>query len=339
MLSYQNDYGKGLQLKLILIFLCFFMFLDAKEKEQNVVERGWRFGELDTNKNKKRKSPQQLLEELVKIQKESLEIQKTMLKKFDNYVDPKPKIITLKNGKKCIENSTAECFKMPLTNVAKKLPVLKNMILKPSKKTLGEWYKWQAKYFNKIERTGVAASLVLNGMGNGSFNSSLSRPNFLEPFGKDKLYKKKYQQDTLSKYSKDFKAFFFFGINAKLDKEAYLSFIKFANNTKNLNYDIYFKNMDSKIVFEILSTTSNSVKQFLKNAKKVQLNRKKFKKLNVYATPTLYIKLNNSDSYDSIAVARVATSQITDSLLDYLVYKNILKPDYLQDYKIWNNRR
>ena len=326
-------------MKYLLVFLLVFSFSYGDVKKDNVLERGWRFGELDPNKKVRKKSPTQLLEELVYIQKESLKLQKLMLSKFENYIDPKPKMITLKNGKKCLENTTAECFKMPLTNVAKKLPVLKNMILKPTKKTLGEWYKWQAKYFNEIEKTGVAASLTLNAMANNTFNSSLSRPNFIEPFGKDKRYKREYQQKILNDNVRQFKAFFFFGINAKLDKEAYLEFIEFANATKKLNYEVYFKNMESKIVFNILAKNDKRVKQFLKNAKKATLNRKKFKERNIYATPVMYVKINDSDTFDSIGVAKVSKEYILDSLLDYLVYKEILSAGYLQDYKIWNNRR
>ena len=63
---------------------------------------------------------------LKKILEVNIEIRDILKKEYD----PQPKTITNEKGEKCVANSSADCFEMPITNEAKKVPVYKEWLEK-----------------------------------------------------------------------------------------------------------------------------------------------------------------------------------------------------------------
>ena len=57
-----------------------------------------------------------------------------------------------KTGKKCLTNSSAECFIMPVIAEGQHVPVLKDFLRNPSPKNSKKWLQFQAKYFNHVNK-------------------------------------------------------------------------------------------------------------------------------------------------------------------------------------------
>jgi len=146
----------------------------VKIKTRTKFEKGWWWYEeiyknKETNKTKiirYRLSPQEKAKlEAQKKQNELLRIiaielkqnQKLQEKILDrlNYAFPNvtPKYtINRKTGEKCLTNSSADCFVMPVTAEGQHIPVLKRFLRNPSPKNSAEWLKWQAVYFDHIRQ-------------------------------------------------------------------------------------------------------------------------------------------------------------------------------------------
>ncbi len=95
-----------------------------------------------------------LLKVLIYKTEENNKIQKKILDKLE-YAFPNttPKyMINPKTGKKCLTNSSAECFMMPVIAEGQHVPVLKRFLRNPSPHNSAEWLKWQATYFNQVRQ-------------------------------------------------------------------------------------------------------------------------------------------------------------------------------------------
>lgn len=113
----------------------------------------------DNSIDKKTKLNANLLYEILLENKKQTKLLTDIRDILQKTHDPKPEKIVV-NGKECIANSSAECFKMPLTAEAKKVPVLASWIQNPTMENAAKYLKWQAKYFNSINKGGYSLNLA-----------------------------------------------------------------------------------------------------------------------------------------------------------------------------------
>jgi len=93
---------------------------------------------------------------LVAIAKE-LQDTKEELKLLKEYVNPNaPHYITNEKGEKCLANSSADCFEMPIITEGRNIPALANFMKDPSVENAKVWLGVQAKLFNRANNMGVA---------------------------------------------------------------------------------------------------------------------------------------------------------------------------------------
>lgn len=95
-----------------------------------------------------------LLKMVVTEAKENKKLNTAILARL-NYAFPNttPKYSThSKTGDKCLTNSSAECFIMPVIAEGQHVPVLKDFLRNPSPKNSKKWLQFQAKYFNHVNK-------------------------------------------------------------------------------------------------------------------------------------------------------------------------------------------
>ncbi|WP_456469991.1 hypothetical protein [Caminibacter sp.] len=302
-------------------------------------EQGWRFGDNPVSKTKglkeDKRTIKQILAEMLKVQKKQLKTQKKILAILEEQFNPKPKVITLPNGKKCIANSSAECFQMPLTPVAKRIPVLKNWLLKRDEKSAAEYIKWQSKYLQEISKAAYAYDFAVTEYGNKVAKVDYSQPGFEETFGYTSVVRNKYNNMLLDKYKNKFKIYLFMGMNPDLDVYSFTSIAKFINSHPKLHYVIVFKNEKEKKAFLDAAKIFPAVKKAVEN-KNVQISvaGSVFKKLNIYTTPTVSVKLNNTNTVNKIMVGRL-NGVLTQKILNFLKFKGVIKEGENPTYKAW----
>lgn len=95
-----------------------------------------------------------LLKMMIEEQKENKKLNVLILERL-NYAFPNttPKYTkNSKTGKKCLTNSSAECFIMPVVTEGQHIPVLKDFLRNPSPNNSKKWLQFQAKYFNHVNK-------------------------------------------------------------------------------------------------------------------------------------------------------------------------------------------
>ena len=94
-------------------------------------------------KNPSQQSPDVLISILLELKKQT-KIQEEILSLMKQNAGV-PQIIEV-NGKKCLENSSVDCFKMPITGDAMRIPVMKAWLENPTIENAMAYYQWQVKY-------------------------------------------------------------------------------------------------------------------------------------------------------------------------------------------------
>jgi len=125
---------------------------DPKTDEINIVT--YKVSPADKLRIERQEKTNKLLQMIVIEQKENKELNKKVLKRL-NYAFPNTTPIYTKNsktGEKCLTNSSAECFVMPVIAEGQHVPVLKDFLRNPSPKNSKKWLQFQAKYFNHVNK-------------------------------------------------------------------------------------------------------------------------------------------------------------------------------------------
>ena len=212
--------------KIIVLILIFSTFIFASKKVP--VERGWRFGEFNKKEENKTKIDlAKVLLEILKLQREQLKVQKEILakvKSIDKRVNPKPIIITKPDGTKCVANSSADCFLMPLAKDALRIPVLAKYLQNPTKENAKEWYRWLSEYFRRVSIATQSYLLVTRELNEVTSKYGFDTFSAFNPLINNRFYErmKILNLDILARHSKRFKLIFFFGMTKELEKRRIL---------------------------------------------------------------------------------------------------------------------
>jgi hypothetical protein len=311
---------------------------NSAKKKGSPFERGFRFGDFDDNSTtppKTKKSIADILDEMLKVQKKQLKVQKKILAILQDEFDPQPKKIIV-NGKECIENSSAECFKMPLLHPdGKKVPVLGKFVTNPTVENAREYLKWHAKFLKSAFKGGEAITLAMNQFGPAAYPLNYNRFEYDTPGAYSKVLQKRNNKAVLNALSNEIEIFFFLGKNADADAYAIDNYSKFAKEVPEIKYTIVFLNEGAKKVFNALASRLKNISEFSSGAKAILVSPDAFKKHNIYATPMVTMYAKKKKQMRSILVGRASANGIIENAISALEYDEILKDAHSPGFKAW----
>jgi len=304
------------------------------------VEKGFYFYE-DKNNTKKRKIVQRCdckkimktLDSIDKSLKTQTKIQERILKILEDRFDPKPKVITV-NGKKCVANSSAECFDMPLTPEAKRVPVLANLIKNPTLQTAARYLQWQAKYFKQIYRIGDSLPAAIEQFGEKAYpiNYKSSTYNVLNGFNPQTKRTEEYLNKAIKDL--DIKFYIFYGVNKDLDIIGVYGLKKIIDKYSNARFTAIFKTKKSLQIFkdivDILPANNR-----LKKVKAI-LAPKKFEEMDIFTTPSIVVI--RGKKAQTLFRGQIQVGFFKDRLFNYLELNKLLDHKQLNDYNSWRNQ-
>lgn len=312
--------------------------IPTNAKKSKTHERGYLFSGLDENatvNSQKRKTQQKLLEELVKIAKNQLKVQKEILDEVKQIRNPRPEKIVV-NGKECIANSTPECFQMPLVDKAKKIPVYKNWLRNPNEKNTLALVRWESKYFNKISNVAHMRDFVITKFGPEALKTNFDRSTFDSIGGVHKVVRQKNNRYLLNEIaSKKFEIILFFGKNPEMDYQSFYNYNKNVQELKNVTYRVVFYTLGAKMAFEDSAKVFVEMKEMLDKAKSVKVDKKLFKKASIYATPTMSIKIKKTGEITPITVGNMYAGGVQSRILKMLEIKKVIKKGHSPDFKMF----
>lgn len=321
-------------MKKILLAVIVSNALFASQANNSKPETGWRFGETPKSEIKK-KDIKKMLEILLKIQKEQLKTQKEILAILKKQFAPEPKKIVI-NGKECIENSSAECFKMPITPQAARIPVLKNWLENPTKENAKEWLRWQAKYFTQIFNVGNSLQFAIAQWGDKAYPLSFERDGFETAGGYSTVLEDKRYTYLLNSVADEYDVFIFFGKNWQGDFYAFDNYADLAKELSKVNFNLVFYNRGAKEAFEDAANTFTNLRELMRHSQ-IYIGKEFFKKFNVYTTPTLLVRLKKSNTVEPVYVGKTDPKTLKRKMIDFLEYRKVLDMAHSPDYKMWQD--
>lgn len=328
----------------------------TQAKDNSVAERGALFYEFNSDNNSTEQQKEdstastqnstpditKILEELLKVAKEQRDIQKEILEALKEEFNPTPQKVVI-NGVECIENSSADCFVMPLTKDAKRIPVIKELVTNPTPETAKNYLQWQAKYLNTGPfKVGRSFEYAMNTYGDEAYPINLSRPDANSNTSILSEKKEKARAIILNKmYKEDSLALYIFLQSNALDyfsiKE--IAYIVGGIEPKTSVTLIFKSEEDKKNFFEATKGNKYIEKQF--KGVKTTINKDSFKVNNIYMTPT-YMSAYKKDKTlkkQAVAIGRITKETLNTKIYEWLEQEEILKRGALSDYKVWDVER
>jgi len=257
-----------------------------------------------------------------------------------------------KTGKKCLTNSSSDCYVFPLQAEAQHVPVMAKWLRNPTPENSKEWLKWQAKYFNHLTDIGYGNKFAYLSNGDKAYPTD-NYYNDGDPLNRSitdkmiinrntQILKSLKDKVTILMFLGKTRALdyatgsdkFFFNWNKRFYKDWNFYFV-FESKKALDRFDKYIKKSGRKSSID----SWNNMK--LKGA--VVVKPKYFKKFNINISPTtvaLYVKdKKKGDKYKNIIWQKISTGDISTygvmkSAVQFLVYNKIIKPSELSNEKI-----
>jgi len=362
-------------LKKIIVSISLSTFLIASTSPKKVnsyfeydVKNGWwwykeKYQEKDktfetkikmTSKEKLKEEKEDIKIKLLKQQNEKLsKIQERLEYAYPNITPIYTK--NSKTGKKCLTNSSTDCFVFPLQAEAQHVPVMAKWLSKPNPKNSKEWLKWQAKYFNHLTDIGYGVKFAYQSGGDKAYptnNIYSAGDSVFSPLTGKLLTNRRTQ--IIEQLKDKLTILMFLGKTTSLDYtvKADKMFYKWNQKFyKNWNFYFVFNSIKAKKEYEkrILSSGIDSNIEAWKdlvNKKYVIVKPNYFKKFNIKISPTtvaLYTKDKKEGAktkdviWQKISTAYINPLKVARNTIEFLIYNKIIKPSEMSANKINNS--
>lgn len=291
-----------------------------------------------SGKNKKKTRSEK--EVLLSIEKNILLQNAIMIKILENldYNFPRktPKYTkNTKTGEKCITNSSADCFVMPLMPEAQQVPPMANFIRNPSTETAKVWLKWFATYQNHLSDIGFANTFTYKQYGQEVYPTN-SSPLTALPKGGASDARKNIKTATVQSLNDKIEVLLF------IDNDNSLSGLVNSVLLLSSKKGALAKLKKFKIVMKSEKQYAELYKDFMENSsereKKIFQNtifikdESLFKKYNISFSPTAVaiVDVDNKKIWQKVAYSN-SSSDITNGIYDFLVYNRVVEPQNIND--------
>lgn len=303
-----------------------------------------------TTKEKIKKDTEEEKIRLLKEQNKKLAIIKERLE----YAFPNITPIYTKNsktGKKCLTNSSSDCFVFPLQAEAQHVPVMAKWLSNPTPENSKQWLKWQAKYFNHVTNIGYGNKFAYLSGGSKAYptDNYFNNGDSLA-FSKTAKWVLNRELDILKSLKNKITILVFLAKTPSLDYVVRVQDQFYHWNSKNLkdiSFYFIFENQKSLDIMKnfIKTRTTNTNIQGFENIFKsghVVVKPEYFKKFNISITPSVvitYLKDKKKGEKDKNFIWQktmsgdIDPSGVIKSTYQFLVYNKIIKPEELSNDK------
>lgn len=303
---------------------------ETKDKKNNKPQKKIRY-----KVTPKEKREMDNIERLIAVIEKQTEISQKMLDILEyNFPRRAPKYgVNKKTGKKCIANSSADCYVHPLVPEAQQIPVMAKFLKNPNMENATEYLKWQAEYMNHISNIGYGLSFAYKQGGKDVYPTN-SVQTHASPTGLFEDNQNLVKSATIKKLAKNITIYTFLGKTPWLEKKldiptlmsAKIGALKYVDN-----FVYVYENENSKNWLEAKLSKDGfkNQKQSYKFSKQ-EVDPSKFNKFNIEYTPTSVLVYKNpknkKEIWQKISFS-ASPSSIINSTYDFLVYNGIIKQD------------
>jgi len=317
-------------------------------------QQGWSFyfddKNIDGNKTKAKKMDKlikkaqlNLLQKILDENKKQTKIQKKMLALLQKQIDPKPKMITV-NGKKCIANSSADCFDFGalLVAEAKKVPVMAAFLKDPYDIVKAAKYlQWQSKYFMHNINIGNSLQMAYQQFGEKAYPIGDQSPGYTMANGyyEGTIYPAA-QTNLIISMKKKISFDILIGKNIPMDIYSSLSIKDIVLKYGKMNIRLVFFDKKSKDVFLSALTSVYKMDSFpiWRHIKKV-VDPKLFKQYGVTTTPSFVLKLDdkNKKTAQTILHGKADLTSFRSQVISFMELHKLIDYSKFTEQKAWNS--
>lgn len=302
-------------------------------------EIGWRFGKFqDTNKTKRPpKTQKEILSEMLNVQKEQLKTQKEILLVLQKRFDPQPQTIMV-NGKPCIANSSAKCYKWLPEPEAQRYPIIGKFYANPTIENAAEYSKWYSKHTNHALKAGVALYMAKYQYGDKVTDYNVNKSGTIGASGEGSEGKSNVLKKVFKENSDKFYINVFLGRSLESDAFGLVGIAALIEQMPEIKFNIIYYSDEVKQKLKGLSTIYDYVKKAIEGSEQSYVSPELFKKDGIYMTPTVEIVLKKTGESQIIGVGKISPTNFISKTLRYLWLKGIIKKNnYASDTVQWDN--
>lgn len=250
------------------------------------------------------------------------------------FPDVTPKYWVNSKGEKCLTNSSADCFVLPVQAEAQQVPVLANWLRDPSPTNSKEYLKWQAVYFNHLEKVSYGLRFSFLSEGPEAYPTdaiNVYGDNLETPVSDDMASYRKII--SLKKIKDKIGLVIFLGGNTHLENalDAYFEVGKLSKDAwAEINKIVVVPNEGAKAsIKKFLEGTHDSWVHAFWDKVEIKVDPKLFSKMNIMITPSVaaLYKLEGGDQiFQTILTGELNEKRIASATIDFLKYNNIIDP-------------
>ena len=282
-----------------------------------------------------------LLQKILDEQRKQTKIQEKILSLLEEEIDPKPKEDTI-NGKKCIANSSAECFVYPMIAEAKRVPVMAEFLKDPyDLKKAGEYLKWQAGLFNHAINVGNGLQFAHSQWGAKVYPIGVQTPSHssLDGAYEARILPQAEKELILSKKS-DLSYSIFIGKNPTMDIYSAKSIIDIVKEYGQIEIELVYFDQKSKDVFEgALSSVYDLKKINHWSAIKKSINPKLFSDFEIFTSPSFVAKLKNKGKNEAQTIlhGKIDITSFRNRTISFMEQKKLIDYTQFNECNAWKN--
>lgn len=318
--------------------------LQENSKKNVGIERGWHYQEgNEADKSEKEKSVQELLAEMLKVQKEQLKVQKNIEKMLQTQFDPQPPKFLNNDGKECVANESGDCYKYPMRPEANWSPALAKMLQNPTIENAIKYKQVEDAHLNHVEDIGY--SMKYAALNNKQKTKTLIDSTSMLS-GKYNIYLTRAMSDVLKKHSKSMKVYILMSDDGREYLNVRKGILKSLTYLKNANIfpEIVFKDQKAYSTFKSVLNRYDSVilEEFEAQEPTIIISEKTHSAINPIAYPTYIVKYKDEkDNKSFTQIFGAGNSQNSDfirNLYEILVVQKVvdrskINNEVLQQYE------
>ena len=285
-----------------------------------------------------------MMQKLIQVQEANLaELQKmndtldyNFPRRFEKYTTNK------KTGKKCLSNSSKDCYVPILIPEAQQVPAMANFLKKPNMKNAKVYLGWQAAHFNHVTDVGYGLSFAYKQYGKEAYPTA-SLNTIHDPSGKMSSLRYGIKFATIKGLQDRLTLHIFLGKTSWMEKQiGYQKVAMMQNNILKYIDDFSYVHYDEDSVdryeLELGNLAPDVIETYRKGKSKIDKNM--FKKFKIDLSPTVVVVYDDKKGTKiwQKMTNQMSTRDIISNIYNFLVYNKVIKPENITESTLMNLR-
>lgn len=274
-----------------------------------------------------------LMQKMIQVQELQLAEMKKMNETLDyNFPRRAPKYtVNKKTGKKCLSNSSADCYHPILIPEAQQVPAMAKFLKAPNMKNAKNYLGWQAAHFNHVTDIGYGISFGYKQYGKEAYPTNTLN-NIQTPMGGLSEYRYGVEFATIKAIQDRLSIYVFLGKTSWMENQIGLQRISMMNanilsHVKDFNFVHLNENSRDRYVEELSKLTPDVLAGY-KRAK-IKVDEGMFKKFKIDISPTVVVVYDDKKGnkiWQKIT-NQYASKTLVSNIYNFLVYNKVIKPE------------